>query len=420
MKVSKISHASVISVNPDTPLKEVARLIFSLGIAGIPVVKGTKLVGIITEQDILSKMYPSIQDLDEDYIHARNFDEMEKNLLSLLETPVKDLMNTHVISIKEDAHVMEAQALILLHKFSRLPIVDANKNLIGLVSQGDIFRYIVRNQIPALEKERYAGFIATRYDDMVNWKRRFSNEFPTLRNLFTDEKIEKVVDVGSWTGEYTIRLAKEQVKKVLGLDHNSIMIKVSNDKLAKLSPEIRERTKFMLTDFTDLDKRFQEKFDAAVCMGNSLPYFPVSLDQIISGVHSGLKKNGLFIIQLLNFEKILNKRERLLSFQIEKCTERHEQEHLFMEFFDFVNKDSLTHHVVVFDSDRKNWIYKGITSIEIKHITKEDLEKRLKKNGFHDIKISGTVADQGDYGKLSFDEPFDHLGSDWINIIARS
>lgn len=78
MKVADIMQRSLTCVSGETPLKDVARMIFSLGISGVPVVKGNKLLGIVTEQDILSKMYPSLQELAEDYVHARDFESMEK------------------------------------------------------------------------------------------------------------------------------------------------------------------------------------------------------------------------------------------------------------------------------------------------------------------------------------------------------
>lgn len=421
MKVSKILHRSVIFVTPDTPLKEVARLIFSLGIAGVPVVKGTKLVGIVTEQDILSRIYPSIQDLDEDYIHARNFDEMEKNLLFLLETPVKDIMNKKVITISPDTHIMKAQSLMLLKRFSRLPIVDSHNNLLGIISQGDIFRYLVKSQIPKFEEERYAGFIARHYDLMVNWKKRFNYEFPALFEIFEKENAEKIIDIGTWTGEYDIGLANKGIKKIIGLDHNPIMIKLSNEKVEKQPPHLKEQVKFMLTDFTDLDKRFKEQFDAAICMGNSLPYLPVSLEVLFKGLSSALRnKNSFIILQFLNFEKILRTKGRLLSFNIEQDAHDSHREHLFIEFFDQKDENSLVHHVIIFESDGTNWVFKGITSLPIKHITKEAITKVLKKVGFKSLQFSGTLADSlGDYGRLSFDQPFDPLQSDWLNVVAK-
>lgn len=419
MKVSDIMQKSIFSVSEDVPLKEVGRMIFSLGIAGVPIVKGTKLVGIVTEQDILSKMFPSMQDLVEDYVHAKDFKTMEKNLADLLKTPVSRIMKKNIISIKPDTSLMEAQSLMLVNKFSRLPIVDRKNNLLGIISQGDIIRNLLRNEMPKLEQERYAGFIAKYYDLMVNWNKRFNNEFPALFKLFRQEKIKTVIDAGAWTGEYAIGLAKRGIK-ILGLDSNPIMITSSQEKKSKLSEDINKRVQFMLTDFKDLRSKISEKFDAAISMGNALPYVLIPLAQLFKEVTQVIRdKNGVVILQLINFEKLLKRKNRMLSFKIQKSS-NNIKEHLFIEFFDKKSRDWLLHNVIIFDSDGKNWLYKGKTTIPIRDIRKNDIERVLRKAGFKKIIFSGNAGEyQGDYGRLSFTTPFDPDESDWLTVVAR-
>jgi len=419
MNVSDIMHKSLVTVDQETPIKEVARLIFTLGLAGIPVVEGTKLIGLITEQDILSKMRPEMKDLVEDYVHAHNFFEMENNLRSIFEQPAKEIMNKNVTTINEDTPIMHAQSTMLLHGFSHLPIVDNENNLIGIINQGDIFRYLVRNQIPEMERERYAGFIGKHHDLMINWKRRFRLEFPALAELFAKNNSNSILDLGVWTGEYSIGISQHGGYKILGLDHNAIMIKMANDKKIKLTSEEQKNIEFMLTDFTNLSKQVKEKYDAAICMGNALPYIPAPLDILFRGVGESLRKDGVLLLQILNFEKILEAKRRLLDFKIRKdpITQRR---NLFIEFYDPDTENSLMHHVIIFENDSVNWVYKGITSLPIKYITQYDIQFTLEKAGFKDISITGSGGEyQGNYGKLSFDRPFDPLRDDWMNVFAK-
>lgn len=420
MKVSDVMQKSVISISEGTPIKEVGRLIFSLGIAGIPVVRDKKLVGIVTEQDILVKLFPSIQEIAEDFFNVSNFELMEANLLNFFNTPVEQIMNKKPVSATSEMPLMRVQSLMLVNKFSRVPIVDKKGNLIGIISQGDIFRQLLKNEIPKIEKERYAGFIAKHYDLMVNWEKRLKWELPVLFRIFKKEKVQNILDVGTWTGEYALALAKRGVR-VLGLDHNQIMIQMSEKKKERLPFTAKKNIKFMLTDFSDLPTEINESFDAAVCLGNALPYIPASPENLFKGVFSSLRqKNGVMIIQTLNFEKLLKTKDRLISFMIQKSELAYEKEHLFLEFFDRETNDWLSHHVVIFDSDGKNWLFKGITTIKIRYLRKNDLEKALKKAGFKKISFSGNMGEyQGDYGKLSFSEPFKSLESDWLNVIAR-
>ena len=55
MKVSDVMSKEVLSVQPSTPLHEVARLLIKHGISGMPVVDGDRLVGVISEADFVNK-----------------------------------------------------------------------------------------------------------------------------------------------------------------------------------------------------------------------------------------------------------------------------------------------------------------------------------------------------------------------------
>lgn len=420
MKVSAVMHRSVITATEDMSLKEAGRLIFSLNLAGLPVVKGKKLVGVITEQVILSKMHPTIEDLIEDYVHAKNFDSMMKNIHSVLEASVGEVMNPHVTTISPDAPLMQAHSLMQLNKFSRLPVVNTKNELLGVISQGDIFRAILKEEMPQVEKERYVGFMSRYYDQTVDWKKRFGAELPALFKLFEKENVKKILDVGTWTGEYAIEMAKRSDYSILGLDNNPAMIKVSNEKRAKLPKSVRDRISFILTDYENLDSLGKGKFDAVLCMGNSLPYIPVDLSNLCQNLTKIISDKAVVIIQLLNFEKIMSSKKRLLNFTTHEAKHKDgKKERLFIEFFDYKNKLSLLRNTIIFDYDGVNWIYKGITTTEIKNIKKENLREAFRKAGFKNISFSeGTDGDQGEYGELSFEKPFDPLKSDWLTVIA--
>lgn len=420
MKVFSIMHRSVITVTGDTPLKEVGRLIFSLGIAGIPVVRGKKLVGIITEEDILSRMHPTMQELVEDYTHAKDFESMAKNMRALLDTYVIEVMNPRVISVTSDTPLMKAHSIMQLNNFSRLPIVNSKNELIGIISQGDIFRSIIKDEIPKIEQERYAGFISRYYDQMVNWDNRFNEEFPALFKLFEKEKVKNILDLGVWTGEYTIGLAKKSNYNILGLDNNQVMIKMSNEKKAKLPKEIRNRLNFVLTDFTDIHSLTKDKFDAVICMGNSLPYMPLSPTALFKETSKILSSSAIAVVQLLNFEKILVSKNRLLSFGVQKASSKDGREQMSIEFFDRKDNNHLFHNTIIFDNDGTNWIYKGIITIEVYNIKKDDMGQALKKAGFKKVSFFGNEGEyQGEYGKLSFEKEFKPLESDWLTVVAK-
>lgn len=408
---------SVFSVTEDTPVKEASRLIFSMDITGIPVIRGTKLVGIVTEKDILAKIFPSLQDVAEDFIHSYDFEAMEENLINVLSMPVKKIMNTNVVSISFDAPIMRAQSAMLVNKISRLPVVDKENNLLGIVSQGNIFRHLLKKEMPKMQKERYADYIAGYYDDMVSWENRFKHDFPILKKLAKQLKAKNILDIGTWTGEYAIELAKKVDASITGVDHNPRMIEKSNQKKEKLTAAIKNKISFFFTDFENMSADVNKKFEIALCLGNSLPYVPISIAKLVKDVSNKLlEKNGIFIIQLHNFEKILKKHNKLLNFTTHKSDDNDNTDHLFIEFLDKKNKKQLIHNVVIFGFDGDNWVLKANLSLPIHHIQEKEIEELLKKSGFKNIQITGN---KGPCAMLSVKEPFNPQESDWLNIIAR-
>lgn len=421
MKIADIMNKHIISITENMPIKEGARLIFSLGLGAIPVVKDKKLVGILTGHDILSKMYPTMQELVDDFIHAGDFEQMEKNLKYLLDTPVGKIMNKGATAVKPQTPIMQAQSLMLIHRFSHLPVINEKRELLGIVSQGDIFRQLIKNQMPKLEKERYTVFIAKHYDNIVDWEKRLNWEFPVLIDLFKKESIKSILDLGVWTGKYTIKLAKRSRFKILGLDHNPEMITICQQKRAELPLAIKKSIHFQLTDFKNLTNKINQKFDAAICMGNALPYIPLSLSSLLEETASVLtKKNPLIIIQMLNLQKILKTKNKLLSFIMKKGVENKNLQYLLFEFLEIKDQKHLIHNSLSFDYDGKNWLYKGLTTIPINNISKDDLELALRKAGFDNLIFAGYQGKyQDEFGEFSFAKPFNVKEDDFLNVLAK-
>ena len=130
MKVSDIMETRVEFVDAEIPLSGVARLIFGRGINGVPVCKGKKVVGFVTERDILSKFYPSMQDYMDDPVHSADFEGMEKKLDEILVLPVSEIMSHTPTTIIADTPVLRAQSAMMTNKIGRLPVIDEKGNLV--------------------------------------------------------------------------------------------------------------------------------------------------------------------------------------------------------------------------------------------------------------------------------------------------
>lgn len=147
MKVLNAMSKKVDFVTPKTKVKEVSKLIFVHHINGVPVLKGKKVIGFITERDILHQFFPSITEYMEDPVNESNFEKMEKNIARIFDMTADKIMSKHPVTIYTDSPLLEAQSLMFMHKIGRLPVVDDKKNIVGIIAKGDIFRYLVGRKL---------------------------------------------------------------------------------------------------------------------------------------------------------------------------------------------------------------------------------------------------------------------------------
>lgn len=408
MKVKDIGYSSSIWVEDSLPIKSLARIIFTAGISGFPVLHKKKLVGFVTEEDVFSKIYDA----------KANELRTEKEINEILEKPTSEIMVKDVIHITPETDIVDAQLLMRKNNFTRLPIVNKDMEFVGVIARGDIFKELLGSQMEQLEKDQYASFISDNYDKMVDWERRFDYEFPTLFRVFNRHNVKRILDLGVWTGEYTIALAKEGLE-MIGLDHNPLMIQQANSKLPHLPEKVRKNVSFQLSNFTDIQKIVTEKVDAVICMGSSLPYLPNDIEETLKDAKKVLREDGVIVLQVLNMKKVMEDHRRLLSFHTEDAKDKG-HENLHLEFFDERKDKKLVHNVMIFHSDGKSWSYKGRSAITITYIEKDDIEKMLTRLGFKDISVTGNMGDyQGEFGQMSLIKPYDETTSDWMTVIAH-
>lgn len=141
MKVKDIMSKDVISVSERASFSKVWEIIFKRGIHGLPVCKGGKMVGIIAEEDLLAKLYPSYEDYVSDFINASKFEEMEEKLGELTKLQAKDIMNRKVFLTYPEKPIMGALSKMILRRVRQLPVVEpgSGNKLVGMVTKGDIF-----------------------------------------------------------------------------------------------------------------------------------------------------------------------------------------------------------------------------------------------------------------------------------------
>jgi CBS domain-containing protein len=117
-KVKDVMTGRPRCVSPDTPLTQVAELMESEDIGAIPILDGDQLSGMITDRDIVVRAI------------ARGKDPRGM--------PAREVASRDVVTTQPDHDLSDAAELMAAHQIRRLPVVDEENRLVGVVSQADV------------------------------------------------------------------------------------------------------------------------------------------------------------------------------------------------------------------------------------------------------------------------------------------
>ena len=139
----------VITVKPDTPVKELVKMMSENDIEAIPVLNDKEeLVGIITDGDLVmraSKFHmPLFYQILGGVIYFENPNVMDSELKKMLGTTAGDVMTKRVVSVTEDTPLEEIATAMVTRKIKRLPVVK-DKKLVGIIGRKDILIVLAKN-----------------------------------------------------------------------------------------------------------------------------------------------------------------------------------------------------------------------------------------------------------------------------------
>ncbi len=118
----------VIAVSPDTPIKDAARLMFRHRVSGLPVCdEASCLVGIITEADFLRIEVAREEAADPQPIET-----------------VGQVMNRGVVTVGPEAPLADAARVMVFQDVKRLPVVDEEDRMLGIISRLDVVAAFTR------------------------------------------------------------------------------------------------------------------------------------------------------------------------------------------------------------------------------------------------------------------------------------
>lgn len=118
MKVKEAMHKTAAWRETSTPIADIAKLMRDDDIGAVPIGENDRLVGMITDRDIALRAVANGQDLSK--------------------TTAKDIMSKGIVYCKEDESIDDAIELMEEKELRRLPVLNAKKRLVGMLSLGDV------------------------------------------------------------------------------------------------------------------------------------------------------------------------------------------------------------------------------------------------------------------------------------------
>ena len=117
-KVHEVMTERPRCVTPETPVSEAAQLMETDDIGSLPIVDGEQLAGMVTDRDIVIRAVAKGKD-------PRGM-------------PVREVASGELVTVQADDNLSDALKLMASHQVRRLPVVDQDNRLVGILAQADI------------------------------------------------------------------------------------------------------------------------------------------------------------------------------------------------------------------------------------------------------------------------------------------
>lgn len=119
-KVREVMTDNPRCVTPETLVSEAAELMASEDVGSLPILEGDKLTGVVTDRDIVIRAVAKKKDPQG--------------------MPVRDVASRNLVTVRPDDDLSEALKLMASNQVRRLPVVDEEDRLVGVVAQADVAR----------------------------------------------------------------------------------------------------------------------------------------------------------------------------------------------------------------------------------------------------------------------------------------
>lgn len=224
--------------------------------------------------------------------------------------------------------------------------------------------------------------LSSAYDLMTRFDDRYQNEEKMLHLWHQKLKIKSAMDVACGTGLHAILLSKMGVRTT-GVDVSLEMLQQAKENAKRLGVSIP----WIQSSMQNLKQHVQSGFEVLFCLGNSIPHLLTEkeLELALQGFYAILNPNGFVVLQLLNYEKILKQKERIVGVHRKGNME-------FVRFYDFLENQIQFNILKITDQNGK--LSYDLSQTELFPYCSNDLKKKLKETGFAKLQFYGNMKMQ--------------------------
>lgn len=134
---------NVITARPETSIKEVMALFVEKKIGGLPIVDTDgKLSGIVSDGDILRAIKPIDPKIQNYFTFSMYLEghDLENRLSDMAERKIMDIARTKgIVTVTPEDEMKNVVQLLSKHHFKKLPVIDENHRVVGVISRGVSF-----------------------------------------------------------------------------------------------------------------------------------------------------------------------------------------------------------------------------------------------------------------------------------------
>ena len=150
MNARDIMSKPVVSVLPETPTREIARLLVEKGISAVPVVDGNGApIGMVSEGDLIRPERAAREAWRQSWLEIfAEGEPLAPELISWLQSQnhtARAVMSAPVITVSEDTELSEIARMLVTHRIKRVPVVRDGR-VTGIVARDDVLRALASSK----------------------------------------------------------------------------------------------------------------------------------------------------------------------------------------------------------------------------------------------------------------------------------